>query len=287
MSKGAVIDESFIQALGLTDHLLTLTRSIENKHHDLLQESLFQISVAEVNETIYMDRQYVFDNQLSIRANYGKDEKILAWLQRVPRVNPLSPKKENVELLMVCDLFLLKDWREFQRFKQFIKSSRILDAQARNYLVEHHKEFPGHVNDPDAIKRILLSLERAIEFSEAPSSSEQAGSLEQVAKTYGPYLAPIRMSPHLPRLLLEREPEVRFNLFRLFCFIEDREKGPETLLQFIVAIAKESRDNDILASVANLGSSRDLQRAFTAIRKFMLAQDPNAKNGTSSVRVTR
>jgi hypothetical protein len=287
MSKGAVIDESFIQALGLTDHVLTLTRSIENKPHDVLQEPLFHIYVAEINETIYLDRQYVFDNQLSIRASYGKDEKILAWLQRVPRVNALSPKQETVELLMVCDLFLLKDWREFQRFKQFIKSSRILDAQARNYLVDHHKEFPGHANDPDAMKRILLSLERAADFHDPHNTHDTSNSLEQIAKTYGPYLAPIRTSPHLPRLLLDRDPEARFNLFRLFCFIEDREKGAETLIQFIMAIAKESHDNDVIASVANLGSSRDLQRAFTAIRKFMLAQEPNAKSSTSSVRVTR
>jgi hypothetical protein len=271
MSKGAILDEEFINLVGLSEQLLTLNRSMENKHHEDLQESMFHITVQELPDIIYMDRKYVFDNQLSIRTSYGKDEKILVWLQRVQRINNNAKKKDPIELLMVRDLFLLNDWREFHRFKQFVKSMRILDAQARNYLVEHHQAFPSQVDDPVAISRILLSLETVAEWPDLDQNADKSGSLEQIAKTYGKYLAPIRSSPLLPNLLLSRDPDARFNLFRLFSFVEDPQKGAESLIHFLLNVSKETHDPEVLSATKSLGTSRDLQRAFAAMRKYLIS----------------
>jgi hypothetical protein len=271
MTKGAVIDVEFVQLVGLSDQLLTLSRSMENKHHQVLQESLFHITVQELSETIYLDRKYVFENQLSIRSSYGKDQKILVWLQRIQRANPLSKIKEVVELLMVRDLFLLDDWREFHRFKQFVKSMRILDAQSRNYLVEHHQEFPNMVNDPIAIGRILLSLETIADWPDLDKGGDNSNSLEAIAKTYGKYLAPIRSSPLLPNLLLRRNPDARFNLFRLFSFVEDPNYGSDALVRFLINLGHATQDPDTLSAAKSLTSGRDLQRAFTAMRKYLIS----------------
>lgn len=271
MSKGAVIDEAFIHALGLSEQLMTLTGHMENKHHPVLQESMFHISVAEVPETIYLERKYVFDNQVSIKSTYGKDDKVLVWLQRVLRANTLTAGKEPVDLLMVRDMFLLGDWREFQRFKQFVKSMRILDAQARNYLAEHHQEFPGLANDSAGIERILDSLEKIAEWPDLEGNNSKASSLELVAKTYSKDLAPIRSSALLAGLLLKRAPDVRFNLFRLLSFVEDPAGGTESLIKFLIAIGAATHDPETVESTAQIKSGRDLQRSFAAIRKYLFS----------------
>jgi hypothetical protein len=270
MSKGAVLDEAFIHAIGLSDQLMTLTGHMENKHHPVLQESMFHISVTEIPETIYLDRKYVFDNQVSIKATYGKDDKVLLWLQRVLRPNTIAPQKGPIALLMVRDLFLLGDWREFQRFKQFCKSMRILDAQARNYLAEHHQDFPSLVDDRDGIERILDSLEKIAEWPDLEGNTSKASSLELVAKTYSKDLAPIRASPLLPALMLKRAPDVRFNLFRLLSFVEDA-NGSQALVKFLVAIAQATKDPETIEGTGEIKSGRDLQRAFAAIRKYLFS----------------
>ena len=271
MSKGAVLDEAFIHALGLSEQLMTLTGNMENKHHPVLQESMFHIKVQEIPETIYLDRKYVFDNQVSIKSSYGKDEKVLVWLQRVLRNNTITNSKDPVDLLMVRDLFLLGDWREFQRFKQFVKSMRILDAQARNFLAEHHQEFPGMANDGDSIERILDSLEKIAEWPDLEGNTSKASSLELVAKTYSKDLAPIRASALLSQRLLKRAPDVRFNLFRLMSFVEDPNGGTESLIRFLIAIGAATKDQETIDGTAEIKSGRDLQRAFGAIRKFLFS----------------
>lgn len=271
MSKGAVIDEAFIHALGLSEQLMTLTGHMENKHHPVLQESMFHISVAEVPETIYLERKYVFDNQVSIKSTYGKDDKVLVWLQRVLRANTLTAGKQPVDLLMVRDLFLLGDWREFQRFKQFVKSMRILDAQARNYLAEHHQEFAGLANDRNGIDRILDSLEKIAEWPDLDGNNSKASSLELVAKTYSKDLAPIRVSALLPGLLLKRAPDVRFNLFRLLSFVEDPAGGSQSLIKFLIALGAATKEAETVEGTSEIKSGRDLQRAFAAIRKYLFS----------------
>ena len=271
MSKGAIIDEAFVHALGLSEQLMTLTGHMENKHHPVLQEPMFHLSVQEVPEIIFLERKYVFDNQVSIKSSYGKDDKILVWLQRVLRANTLTAGQEPVDLLMVRDFFLLGDWREFQRFKQFIKSMRILDAQARNYLAEHHQEFPTLANDAKGIKRILDSLEKIAEWPDLEGNNSKASSLELVAKTYSKDLAPIRASALLPGMLLKRAPDVRFNLFRLLSFVEDPVGGSGALVKFLIALGAATHDDETVQGTAEVKSGRDLQRAFAAIRKYLFS----------------
>jgi hypothetical protein len=271
MTKGAVLDEKFISALGLSEQLLTLTRNIESKHHDILQEALFHIHVDEVKEPIYLERKYVFDNQLSLRTNYGKGEKILLWVHRVRRINPHSETKETIELLMVRDGFLLGDWREFQRFKLFVRSMRILDAQARSYLSAHHQEFPSMVNDAAALERILVQLQNIAEWPDLEQSGRTQSSLENIAKTYSPSLAPVRACALMPRLLLRRAPDVRFNLFRLFSFVEDPTNGANALVRFLSAVGAATNDAETIATTSVMTSGVDIQRAFSCIKQYLIS----------------
>jgi hypothetical protein len=200
MTRGAILDEAFIQSLGLGDQLLTLSGPIENRHHPLVHEALFHLSTQEVAETIYLERKYVFEHQVSIKSSYGKGDRILAWLHRVmvPPV-PGTGSSERVDLLMVRELFMLGEWREFHRFKSFVKSMRIQDAQSRGWLAEHHRDFPGMVDDPKlAIRRILDCLNSCAEWPDLENAVTHPDSLEQLAKTYSKGLAPIRASPLLP-----------------------------------------------------------------------------------------
>jgi hypothetical protein len=252
----------------LAEQLLTLTRNMENKHHDVLQEPMFHINVAELEEPIFLDRKYVFDNQVSIKASYGKDCKILVWLQRAIR-QPPTTGAAPVSLLMVRDLFLLGDWREFQRFKQFVKSMRILDAQARNWLAEHHGDLPGMVDDRE---RMTLLLDCLAHISDWPDleGGNAVSSLEMVAKTYSADLAEVRTSPWLPELLLARDPDHRFNIFRLFSFVEDHLRGTAGLVKFLTGMAEATGRSETIQACAGIRSSRDLQHGFAALRHALL-----------------
>lgn len=270
MSKGATIDEAFVQSLGLSEQLLTLSGPMENRHHEILQEPMFHIRTQEMDETIFLDRAYVFEHQVSIKSSYGKGDRILAWLQRVLRVNPQSPEHAGIELLMVRDFFLLDDWREFQRFKLFVKSMRILDAQARDFLAEHHQDFPRMVKDDVGLTRILDSLERVAEWPDLEAGAK-ASSLELVAKTYSRDLAPVRASPRLPALLLARPPDARFNLFRLLSFVEDPHGGSGALVGFLSAMGAATQDVATMSATATIKNGRDLQRGFAAIRAYLVS----------------
>lgn len=269
MPKGAILDEAFISTIGLAEQLMTLTGNMENKHHEVLQEPMFHIHVAEVDELILLDRKYVFDNQVSIKSSYGKDSKVLIWLQRVLRPNPLTPGAPPVDMLMARDLFLLGDWREFQRFKQFVKSMRILDAQARNFLAEHHGEFPAMASDAAAMDKLLDYLGHIADWPDL-EGSDKSGTLETVAKTYGKDLAPVRASAYLAPLLLRRDPDLRFNLFRLFSFVEDP-KGAGSLVHFLQATAQATKRDEVIHACAEMHSSRDLQRGFATLRHALLS----------------
>jgi hypothetical protein len=271
MSKGAILDEAFIHAIGQSEQLLTLSAPMENKHHAVLQEALFHINVEELDETIYLDRKYVFDHQISIKASYGKGDRVLVWLQRVLRTNPNSTSREPVDLLMVRELFLLGDWREFQRFKMFVKSMRILDAQSRNWLAEHHGEFAAMSSDSASVARILDHLAAVAEWPDLDGGTTKANSLEQVAKTYGKDLAPVRSSLLLPELLLGYPPDMRFSLFRLLSFVEDPKGGSESLVRFLGELGKTTGDDEVMEATRQPRNSRDLHRAFAAIRTYLLS----------------
>lgn len=273
-SKGAVLDEQLITQVGLAENLLTLSAPMENRHHEQLQEAMFVVRTREVPDPIYLERKYVFDNQVSIKQTYGKGEKVLCWLSRQLRTPQHDPKAAPVELLVARDFFLLGDWREFQRFKQFIKSMRILDAQARQWLSDHQAEMPDLAQTPEGLERILDCLGRISEWPEPEFGGEaqrQGGTLETVAKTYSKSLAPVRLAPLFPALLLRRPPDVRFNVFRIMTYVEDARYGAAAVVRFVASLAEHSGDSEVKDACAVLKTSRDLSRAFASIRKYLLS----------------
>ena len=274
MSKGAVLDEAFIASAGLSEQLLTLASSIENKHHDVLQEPMFHIRCQEIEETIYLERKYVFDNQVSIRAHYGQGEKVLVWLQRSVRQPPHDARAAMVEVLMAREFFMLGDWREFQRFRQFIKSQRILDAQARQWITDNHVKFRELAQTDEGLGRILDSLGAIAEWPDLDGQDQAASrtTLELIAKTYSRSLAPVRSSPLLPAALLKRAPDTRFNIFRLFSFVEDPEGGAMALIRFLKALGTATGDPVVAQLTTTLKTSRDISRAFAALRAALLAR---------------
>jgi hypothetical protein len=271
MTRGAILDEAFIQSLGLGDQLLTLSGPIENRHHPLVHEALFHLKTDEVAETIYLERRYVFEHQVSIKASYGKGDRILAWLHRVMVPGSGPNKAERVDLLMVRELFMLGEWREFHRFKSFIKSMRIQDAQSRGWLAEHHRDFPGMADDEGAIRRILDCMNCCAEWPDLENAATHPDSLEQLAKTYSKGLAPIRSSPLLPSILLGYAPDQRFRLFRLFSFVIDTEQGASSLVRFIGALGEATGDEAVQAATQVPRTSRELSRALSAIRQYLLS----------------
>lgn len=273
MSKGAVLDEAFVGAAGLSEQLLTLTGQIENKHHPVLQEPMFHLHTQEIEETIYLERKYVFDNQVSIRAHYGKGDKVLIWLQRSLRQPPHDPKAGLVEVLMAREFFLLGDWREFQRFRQFVKSQRILDAGARQWITDNHVRFAELARTEEGLGRMLDCLGAVAEWPDldGQDQAESRSSLELIAKTYSRSLAPVRIAPLLAPELLKRAPDVRFNIFRLFSYVEDPE-GPRTLLRFLADLGKATGDPVVGQATTGLKTSRDISRAFAALRACLLSR---------------
>ncbi len=273
MGKGAILDEAFIAAAGLSEQLLTLSGSIENKHHDVLQEPMFHIRTTEIEETVYLERKYVFENQVSIRAHYGKGDKVLVWLQRSLRQPPHDPRAAMVELLMAREFFMLGDWREFQRFRQFVKSQRILDAQARQWITDNHVKFKDLAQHEDGLRHILDSLGAVAEWPDVDGQDqgESRTTLELIAKTYSRSLAPVRSSPLLPVALFARPPDTRFNIFRLFSFVEDP-AGPMSLIHFLKDLGKASADARVMEMTGTLKNSRDISRAFAALRSVLLSR---------------
>lgn len=274
MSKGAVLDEAFLAAAGLSEQLLALAAPIENRHHEVLQEPMFHIRTQEIEETVYLDRKYVFDNQVSIRSHYGKGDKILVWLQRSLRQPAHDPQAAMVEVLMAREFFMLGDWREFQRFRQFVKSQRILDAQARQWITDNHVRFKELCQTAEGVNRILDCLGAVAEWPDldGQDQGESRTTLELIAKTYSRSLAPVRSAPLLPPALLARQPDTRFNVFRLFSFVEDPERGPMGLIGFLRDLGKATGDPRVAAATSALKSSRDISRAFSVLRTVLLSR---------------
>lgn len=278
MSKGAILDEALVHQIGLAEQLLTLSAPIENRNHPILQEPMFVLRTDEIGDPIHLERKYVFDNQVSIKSSYGKGDKVLAWLSRSLRANPHDAKLPPVELVVARDFFLLGDWREFQRFKQFIKSMRIVDAQARQWLTDHHAELEPLSGTAEGLAKIIGVLGRIAEWPELEgSATSKSTSLEGVAKTFSTDLLHVRDAPLFPTLLLRKEPDVRFSVFRIMSFVEDPAKGAMGLIGFLTALARATRDPEVLQTTEVMKSSRDLARVLAALRKFLLsAKVPDA-----------
>jgi hypothetical protein len=281
MSKGAALDEALIHAAGLAEQLLTLAGPIENRHHPVLQEPMFVLRCDELSEPVYLERKYIFDNQISIKSTYGKGDKVLAWLARSQRQHPREAAAAPVEVLLARDFFLLGDWREFQRFKQFIKSMRILDAQARQWLTDHHQDIPRLATADEGIDKVLTCLGHIQEWPELEHTNgpSKTNSLEVVAKTFSRSLVAIRDAGALGKHLLTRDPAQRFALFRMLSFVEDPGKGATGLTAFLVGLAQATGDQTVITACTQLKSSRDLARAFAALRTYLLSAKMPASGG--------
>ena len=118
-----------------------------------------------------------------------------------------------------------------------------------------------------------LSLGAVAEWPDldGQDQGESRTTLELIAKTYSRSLAPVRASPLLPAALLRRAPDTRFNVFRLFSFVEDPE-GPMSLVRFLSAMGRATGDPRIAELTGSLKTSRDISRAFAAMRSVLLSR---------------
>ncbi len=272
VSRSAVLDTALVTAIGMGDQLLTLTGPIINEYHPTVGEAMFAIRSEELSETAYLERRYVLENGVSIKAAIGKGDKVLVWAQRVMRPANSNPTGPLFELLVAREFFLLADWREFGRFRQFLKSMRILDAQSRAWLSEHHKEFGELARVEAGIIRILQCLAHVAEWPDLDDNSSDNGeTLERIAKTYSADLAKVRTSPLLPPRLMALEPTARFNLFRMLSYVEDPQGGAAAMLKFLAVMAAATGDGDLATTATRITSGQELSKVLTGLRRWLLS----------------
>ena len=85
MAKGSVLTAAFIDSVGLTAATYTLSSVPKVVIHPELQEPMFRIQVEEFDDTVFLDRQYCFDQRFTVPSGYGVGDKILLWMRRVTR----------------------------------------------------------------------------------------------------------------------------------------------------------------------------------------------------------
>jgi hypothetical protein len=274
MSKGTVLDEPFLNEVGLSEQLLTLKGPVQNKHHPDTQEPMFVINVKEIEEPLYLERNYVFTNQVTIKTSLGLDDKVLIWQARSLRPRAGSTSGPLVPVLMAREFFLLGEWREFGRFKTFVKSQRILDAQARQWLADHHQDLPKLAGAAPLVEKVVDVLGHIAEWPDLEAHIIQGpklNALELVAKTYSAGLAAFRASPHLCEAMIKRSPDIRFNIFRLLGYVEDPMHGSKALVTFLNTLAGELRDSESIALCGRISGARDLAKAFVLLRHALFA----------------
>jgi hypothetical protein len=271
MSKSAVLDPTFIAELGLSEQILTLAGPIQNLHHPETQEPMFAIPL-QGGQTVWMERAYVFANQLSLKAA-GPGTQLLIWQARSMRPRSSDPGAPMAPVDMARELFQLGEWKDFQRFKAFCKSQRILDAQARQWLAAHHGDLPRLAENAAAVDKVVDILGRIAPWPDldAHAGTGKGDALELVAKTYNAPLAAFRASGHLCAAMLRRAPDVRFNIFRLMGYVEDPHGGSRAFVAFLSTLASELRDSEAIVLCGQVASARDLAKAFAYLRKALFA----------------
>ncbi len=274
VSKGAVLSTSFIEALGLGVHVATLTGPILNKAHPDLLEPMFFIEAEEYDDTVYLERNYLYDAQLSIKSSYGAGERVLMWMGRGTRYRNGDNSTEPFNLLLASDLFLFNDPHEFIRFRTFLKSQRIIDAQARDFLAKNHKNFGELATDEKTIGSVLACLGNIREWPDPENGFQlrkgDEHTLEGLAKGYSVAFVAVRNSPILPRRLLAMAPEERLSIFRLFCFAEDAEKGPEGLRFFLATLGRQTGNHAVMSATSEIHNGQDFMRALEIMRRYLL-----------------
>lgn len=273
VSKGAIITEGFVEALGLKGSLYTLRKGMENRPHPTLLEPMFHIHVEELEEPVYLERQYLYDHQFTIKPTYGAGEKILLWVHRTWRRRNEIEEEELQPLLVATDLFMLKDPREFLRFRLFLRSKRILDVQARDFLSKNAERFCEIAKQPKGLHLICGCLGNISEWPDPENGfRRRAGdehTLEGLAKTYSAAIVAVRSIPALPKVLLTCDPEQRLNIFRLMCFAEDPEEGANSLMVFLRDLGQETGVERIIRETSHINTGHDLSRSLESLRTFL------------------
>jgi hypothetical protein len=274
MQKGAVLNQQFIDALGLGERLLTLTRQMVNQPHPTLQEPMFHISTEELDETMYLERQYLYDEQINIKPSYGQGEKILAWTYHALRHRNADASNEPVKVLLASDLFLLGDPHEFIRFRTFLKTQRILDAQARDFLAKNHTRFGQLVQTPDGLYKVIDCLAQLADWPDPENGfKRRAGdehTLEGIAKDYGQAMVATRNANGLLQALLRRTGQERLDIFRMLSFAEDKEQGAQGLMLFLRDIGAATGEKEIMRATAQINTGVDLSKGLEAIRRYLM-----------------
>lgn len=273
MAKGSVITHAFVEALGLAAASYTLKKPIKNELHPELQDPMFGIVVEEYPEVVYLDRQYCFDHQFAIPQGYGVGDRLLLWMRRTVRHRNNDPKQPATMLLMASDIFLYNQPLEFQRFRVFLRSKRILDTQARDFLARYANDFPKLVDNAQGMGRILDCLGHIAEWPDPENGFRRHGdneaTLEGLAKSYSQALSPVRGHRSLPQLLLQRDPEQRVNIFRLLCFVEEAEGGNDKLMVFLRDLGTATKSQAVIRRTAAIKTGADLGWALDTLRNYL------------------
>lgn len=273
MAKGSIITQQLVEALGLSSASFVLRAPLRNQLHPELQDPMFVIQVEEYPEPIYLDRQYCFDHQFSVPSGYGTGDRLLLWMRRVLRHRNNDPSQSAATLLMASDCFLYDQPREFQRFRLFLRSKRILDSQARDFLARNAANFPVLVQKPEGIAKILSVIGHIAEWPDPENGfrrhSSNDATLEGVAKQHAEPLLALRNARDLTQQLLRLDPEQRVNVFRLLCHVPDTEKGSESLMVFLRDLGTRSNAQAVIRRTHNIKTGADLSRAMDTLRQFL------------------
>lgn len=272
MAKGAVISKKFVEALGLSGSMYTLKKPLENRAHEILMEPMIHIEVEELPETVLVDRQYLYEHQFSIKPSYGAGEKILLWVRRETRHRNNDTNEKEAHLLLASDCFLMEDPREFLRFRMFLKSKKILDTQARDFLAKNAEKFPEMAETDDGLNRILNCLGNISEWPDPENSFRKKtgndNSLEGLAKQYSEPLAKVRKHKSFIAGLFRCDPEQRVNAYRLICFVVDEEDA-NSLMVFIRDMGQKSGIESVIRATGGIKSGPELARGLEAVRRFL------------------
>lgn len=273
MAKGSVITQQLVEALGLASASFALKAPLRNQLHPQLQDPMFSIQVEEYPEIIYLDRQYCFDHQFSVPNGYGAGDRILLWMRRVHRHRNNDPSQPAATILMASDCFLYNQPMEFQRFRLFLRSKRILDSQARDFLARNAQHFSTLVQSREGMAKILSCLGHIAEWPDPENGfrrhSSSDATLEGLAKNYAEALLHVRGAQELPQQLLRLDPELRVNVFRLLCHVPDEQDGSQSLIVFLRDMGTASNAQAVIRRTHAIKTGADLSRALETVRQFL------------------
>lgn len=267
-----VLTPELVQHLGLSEHLVTLTKAIENRPHEKLLEPMFHIECEERDEPIYLERQYVQDNQINIRVTYAAGERVLVWTTFEQRRRSNNAANPLVKLVVASEAFLMGDNQEFKRFAAFLRSRKLLDTQSRSWFADHCDECASLSAEGDGTKTLVTVLGNISESPDPDGGFRKPTddqSLAGFAKRFNQQMVDIRTSPHLVPALLSIGPDQRLAVFRMLCYGEDATKGPQGMIDFLTALGKASQSADLITATSSITNGRDLAKAFDGIRSWL------------------